>query len=35
VEERECTTVILPGDAVSVSAAGNLLIDINDRSAAP
>ncbi|MGA9864947.1 MAG: hydantoinase/oxoprolinase family protein [Acetobacteraceae bacterium] len=33
VEERECTTVILPGDGVSVSAAGNLVIDIKDRSA--
>ncbi|MGH7211548.1 MAG: hydantoinase/oxoprolinase family protein, partial [Acetobacteraceae bacterium] len=34
VEERECTTVILPGDGVSVSAAGNLVIDIKARSAA-
>ncbi len=34
VEERECTTVILPGDGVSVSAAGNLVIDIKDRSVA-
>jgi N-methylhydantoinase A len=28
VEERECTTVILPGDVVRVSAAGNLIIEI-------
>ena len=28
VEEREATTVVLPGDVVSVSAAGNLIIDI-------
>ena len=33
VEERECTTVILPGDTASVSAAGNLIIAINGRSA--
>ncbi len=28
VEERESTIVVLPGDVVSVSAAGNLIIDI-------
>ncbi len=28
VEERECTTVVLPGDTVSLSAAGNLVIDL-------
>jgi len=28
VEERECTTVVLPGDTVSLSALGNLVIDI-------
>ncbi|MSP67517.1 MAG: hydantoinase/oxoprolinase family protein [Alphaproteobacteria bacterium] len=28
VEERECTTVILPGDSATVSAAGNLIIAI-------
>jgi N-methylhydantoinase A len=28
VEERESTAVVLPGDVVSVSAAGNLVIDI-------
>jgi N-methylhydantoinase A len=28
VEERESTVVVLPGDTVSVSAAGNLVIDI-------
>jgi N-methylhydantoinase A/oxoprolinase/acetone carboxylase beta subunit len=28
VEERESTTVVLPGDIVSLSAAGNLIIDI-------
>jgi N-methylhydantoinase A len=28
VEERESTTVVLPGDAVSLSAVGNLIIDI-------
>ncbi|GGG19559.1 methylhydantoinase [Caldovatus sediminis] len=30
VEERESTTVVLPGDRVSVSAAGNLVIAIGD-----
>jgi N-methylhydantoinase A len=29
VEERESTTVVLPGDVVSVSAFGHLVIDIN------
>ncbi len=28
VEERESTTVVLPGDLVTVSAAGNLVIEI-------
>ena len=28
VEERECTTIVLPGDTVSLSAAGNLVIDM-------
>ena len=28
VEERESTIVVLPGDIVSVSPAGNLIIDI-------
>lgn len=28
IEEREATTVVLPGDAASVSAAGHLVIDI-------
>ena len=28
VEERESTTVVLPGDVVSLSAAGNLIIDV-------
>ncbi len=28
VEERESTIVVLPGDTVSLSAAGNLIIDI-------
>ncbi|MEI8154025.1 MAG: hypothetical protein WCG92_20930, partial [Hyphomicrobiales bacterium] len=29
VEERESTVVVLPGDVVHVSKAGNLIIDIN------
>jgi N-methylhydantoinase A len=28
VEERECTTLVLPGDSVSLSTAGNLVIDL-------
>ena len=28
IEERECTTVVLPGDMLHVSARGNLIIDI-------
>src|SRR5208282_6899323 len=28
VEERESTIIVLPGDAVSLSAAGNLIINI-------
>jgi N-methylhydantoinase A len=28
VEERESTTVVLPGDLVTVGAAGNLVIEI-------
>ena len=32
VEERECTTVVLPGDTVSLSAVGNLVIKIGETA---
>lgn len=35
VEERECTTVVLPGDTVSLSAAGNLVIDLQPARSEP
>jgi N-methylhydantoinase A/oxoprolinase/acetone carboxylase beta subunit len=32
VEERECTTVVLPGDVVGVNELGHLVIEIDRAS---
>ena len=31
IEERECTTVVLPGDTMRLSDSGNLIIEIGDK----